>query len=154
MRYEKVKNQELINAVKKKYELIDKTVELQKKQEEIKDKALAINLELGETKNIINSLMKDEIASLNLGEFEEEGTTEIKDGEVVFAVIDKLENAKKALRADKENRDRIERGEFTEAELLDQKKVKFLGMIQALQEKNVSNEDMDSLLDNLINVLK
>lgn len=154
MRYIEVKTPELIEAVKTKYDLVDESVELKKQMDEIKDKALNVNLRMGETKDLINELMKKEVEALDLDEFEEEGSTEMKDGVVRFAVIDKLANAKNALRRDKENRARLERGEYTEAELLDQKQKEFLGHVQELQSRGLKPKKLNDLLDNLIEVIK
>ena len=154
MKYIEVKNEELIDAVKRKYELVDNSVGLKSELDVIRDKGLEINLEIGFVKDKINELMKDEVASLELDEFEEEGSTEMIDGVVKFAVIDKLSNAKRALREDKENRERRARGEFTDMELVEKKKSDFLVLVNGIEEKGLNIKDLNVLLDGLMEVLK
>ncbi len=154
MRYITITDEKLIAAVKKKYELVDKSLEYKAEMDAIRDKGLALNVEMTETKDEINERMKDIVAKEGLTEFEEEGSTEIWKDTVRFSVIDKLANAKVALRKDKENRDRKERGEFTESELVDQKQNEFLQLVQGIQDKGLSTKDLDVMLTKLINVLK
>lgn len=154
MKYIDVKSKDLIEAVEKKYALVDESIELKKEMDAIRDKAMEVNAEMGKTKDVINELMKEEVKELNLGEFEEEGSTELHNGVVRFQVIDKLANAKNALRKDKENRERREKGEFTPAELADQKQNEFLQLVQGLQQRGLETKEMNTLLDQLIEVIK
>ena len=154
MRYIEIKDERLIELVKKKYSLVDETVELKKDMDVIRDKGLAINLAIGETKDSINEMMKEVVAKENLDEFEEEASTELIDGVVQFGVIDKLANAKVALKRDKENRDRLEREEFTPEELVDKKQAEFAELAQTLPQKGLSPEQLGTLLDELIKVIK
>jgi hypothetical protein len=154
MRYIDVTDKDLIKAVEKKFALVEESFKLKKDMDVIRDKALEVNLEMGKAKEEINERMKAVVADLDLGEFEEEGSTELHNGKVRFQVIDKLANAKNALRKDKENRERRERGEFTEAELADKKQAEFLQLVQGLTERGLQTKEMNVLLDNLIEVIK
>ena len=154
MRYIEIKDEKLIELVKKKYALVEETVELKKDMDVIRDKGLAINLAIGETKDSINEMMKVIVAKEDLDEFEEESSTELIDGVVQFGVIDKLANAKVALKRDKENRDRLESEEFTPEELVDKKQAEFANLAQTLPEKGLRTEQLGTLLDELIKVIK
>lgn len=154
MRYIEIKDKKLIKAVERKYELVERANEYKKEMDAIRDKALELNKEIQDTKDEINELMIPLVEKENLGEFEEEGSTEIIDGKACFAVIDKLANAKKALKKDKENRDRRERGEFTPEELVDQKQQKFTELVQGVTQKGLKAEELDPLLDKLIKVIE
>lgn len=154
MRYIEITDEKLVDLVKEKFELVDKftavRTEVQEKIDQAEKDITEINGRIQEVKDEINDSLDKMAEETDIDEFEEFGSTEMKGDTCRVPVIDKLANAKDALRKDKENRDRLARGEYTPEELLKQKMEQFHALTGKISKSEAGTTKMTEMIDKLI----
>ena len=149
IRYIELNNEELKNLVEKKGEIVAKGRKHYTKMEKLHEEGNAIGEERNAIVNEIVKLVGEELKDEKLGEFEMANTTEIHNGKVRVAIIDRIAQIKEQLRDEKDKAERAEAGELTEAEVVKDNQTKVLEAM-----KQIPQEELAEKLEAILKVLE
>lgn len=148
-RYITIENNDIKDLVTKKGDLVAEGRKLYEEIEKLQEEGKEIATKIQAVKDEVIPMIAEEVKSMEIGEYEAVGSTEIIEGELKVSVIDQLEDFKARHKKAKEDAERQEKGEFSEEEKVMQEQQEFQTKVQSL-----SAEEMKEVLPKLLEVLK